>query len=474
MQHFFTRDRQFYRTLFAMLAVVALQNLVAYSVNMVDNMMLGSYSQQALSGAATVNQIFFIIQQLTIGLGNGLVAIASQYWGRQERDPIRRLSFMTIRLTLILGLIIVAVCSLFPAQILGIFTTDQAIIAQGVAYMRLIKWTFLLYMITNVFMAALRSVGVVGISFYISVVSLLVNCSINYTLIFGRFGFPEMGIAGAAIGTLIARILELLIVLIYLLKKDIKLQLFAGKRTGPMGEVPGAPAAKAAPVRPAAGGVSSDKALLSAYVKVTLPLIASYVLWAFSVPMQTAVLGHLSADAIAANSVATTFYQYLKVVVTAMSSVSAVLIGNAIGRGDLEEVRAQGRTLSVLDIGVGLVLAGLLLLFKGPLLSVYVLSDEARRMAGNIMTIMSVIMIGMSYQMPVCAGIISGAGDTGYMMRLNLIFTWGLVIPLSCLAAFVLHWPVELVVIVAQSDQIIKCLPVFLKFRRYGWIRKLT
>ncbi len=448
---FFTHDPAFFKTLFKMLLVVALQNLVAYSVNMADNIMLGSYQQDALSAASTVNQIFFMVQQFALSIGNALVVLASQYWGEGRTAPIRTLTGIALKLGVIISAILVIVCAAIPVQLLRLFTPEEAIIAEGLRYLSLIKWTFALFIMSNILMSALRSVGTVNISFYISLVSLVVNVGINYTLIFGKFGFPEMGVAGAAVGTFVARVLELVIVLVYLLKFDKKLRLFSG-----------------------GGLLKSDAGLRKDYTKVYIPIMFSQVLWGVSVPMQTAILGHLSPDAIAANSVATTFYQYLKVIVLAMSSVSAVMIGNAVGRGDMKRIKSDARTLSVIDVLIGLVLGLALFLLRYPLLSFYNLTDTATTMAIHLIVIMSFIMVGMSYQMPVSFGIIQGGGDTKFTMKVNMISTWLIVMPLSFAAAFWWKWPVEAVVLVIQSDQIFKGLPTFIRFRSYKWIKKLT
>ena len=224
---FFTRDRSFYRQLFSIFIMVALQNLVAYSVNMIDNVMMGSYSQTALSGAATVNQIFFLVQQTAISVCDANIILASQYYGQGRMSPVRKITGVSLKLGLGCGLFFAAVCGLFPVPLLHFFTRDAAIIEQGQIYLQIILFTFPLFILTNVLMAALRCVGTVKISFYISVVSLIINTCINYVLIFGRFGFPEMGIRGAAVGTLTARIAELLIVLGYVRFRDRKLQLFS-------------------------------------------------------------------------------------------------------------------------------------------------------------------------------------------------------------------------------------------------------
>ena len=404
---FFTHDREFYHSLFSMLIIVALQNVIAYSVNMADNIMLGAYSQEALSGAAVVNQVFFIVQQATIAIGDGLIVISSQYWGQHRTEPIRRITGLVFRYTMAAGLGLILVCTILGDQILRVFTSDPIILHEAHAYLNIIKYTFLLFMITQVFLAALRSVETVKIAFFNSCVSLILNIVINSTLIYGRFGFPELGVTGAAIGTITSRIVELLIVLFYLWKKDEKLKFFR---------------------EPGFSKISPE--LKADYLKNARPIMIGMLLWSVSIPMQTAILGHLSSDAIAANSVATTFYQYMKVIIVAISSVSAVLIGKSIGSGDLSRVRADGRTLSVIDLGIGILLGAVLFFTRKPLLAYYALNPAASVLANQLIVIMSLVMVGMSYQMPVSSGVLKGGGDAGFMMKMNLISTWLIVTPL--------------------------------------------
>ena len=210
------------------------------------------------------------------------------------------------------------------------------------------------------------------------------------------------------------------------------------------------------------------------YLLNARPILAGSLLWSVSIPMQTAILGHLSSDAIAANSVATTFYQYMKVIVVAISSVSAVLMGKIIGTGNLFRIRSDARTLSVIDLGIGIVLGAVLFFTRKPLLAYYALNPAATSLADHLIVIMSLVMVGMSYQMPVSGGILKGSGDSGFTLYMNLISTWLIVIPLSFAAAFWWKWPVAAVVLCLQSDQIFKCVPVYLRFCSYKWIHKLT
>lgn len=266
---FFTKDPSFYRSFFKLMTVIALQNLVAYSVNMLDNIMLGSYSQNALSGAATVNQIYFIVNQIALAIGNALIAISSQYWGSHQTKPIRKVTKAALLFSLAISAGMIALCIRIPNTLIGLFTTSPDIIREGTIYLHIIQWTFLFFMISNLLLAMLRSVETVKIAFLISVISLLVNGGINYILIFGRFGAPEMGIRGAAIGTFAARILELGIVLFYVWKKDTKVKLFDEKfRDGIIGKGSGT--------------------VWKTFFKVCIPILTSGLLWAVSLPMQTA------------------------------------------------------------------------------------------------------------------------------------------------------------------------------------------
>ena len=163
--------------------------------------------------------------------------------------------------------------------------------------------------------------------------------------------------------------MELLIVLFYVAKADKKIRLFSD------------------------GFFDGNLAMLRSFLKVGIPILTAAILWAVSVPLQTAILGHLSSDAIAANSVSTTFYQYLKVIVSALASASAVMIGNSIGAGNLTRVRSDARTLSMIDICIGLLLALILYVVRTPLLSMYRLTPEAMVLADHFMLIMSVVMI---------------------------------------------------------------------------------
>ena len=198
-------NKQFYKRFCALYIMLVLQNVVTLSVNLLDNMMIGSYSEIALSGVAAVNQIQFVYQQLLMALGDGLVIFCSQYWGKRQTEPMKKIAASAMQIGVLFATVLFLLMSVFPHKVVGIFTPDQGIIQQGVEYLSIVRFTFLFFAVTQILLATLRSVEIVRIALYLSFISLATNGGINWLLIYGNLGAPEMGVAGAAVGTLVAR-----------------------------------------------------------------------------------------------------------------------------------------------------------------------------------------------------------------------------------------------------------------------------
>lgn len=219
----FVKDSKFYRTFFSMTGIIALQNLITFAVNLADNIMIGGYSQDALSGVAMVNQIQFLLQMLVMGTGNGIVVLGSQYWGKKELTPIRKVTSVGLLIGIAISAVMVLLVYCFPTQTLGLLTDEQAVIREGSKYLVIICFSYVLFAITNILLCSLRSVETVRIGFVVNLTALVVNIILNYGLIYGNLGLPELGVEGAAIATLIARIVEFLIVTGYVLFFDRKI-----------------------------------------------------------------------------------------------------------------------------------------------------------------------------------------------------------------------------------------------------------
>ena len=446
----FVKDKPFYKAFFSMTAIIALQNLITFAVNLADNVMIGGYSQDALSGVAMVNQIQFLLQMVVGGIGNGITVLGAQYWGKKQIEPIRRVTSIGMVLAIGASALMMLAVYFFPSQVLSLLTNEQAVIAEGKKYLVIICYSYILFAITNVLLASLRSVETVRIGFVVTLTALVVNVILNYGLIYGRLGMPELGVEGAAIATLASRIVEFLIVVIYALLFDKKI----GWKPKDL--------------------LHLDGSLFRDYIRVGMPLILSSSIWGLAMSAQTAILGRMGGETIAANSIATTIFQVITVVTYGSASASSVVIGKAVGEGDIPRVKAYSKTLQIIYIFIGILTGLVLWLCKDFIISLYSITEETRVLTVQFIAVLSVTVIGTSYQCACLTGIVTGGGDTKFVLINDLIHQWLIVIPSAFLSAFVFHAPLWVTFACLKSDQVLKCFVAIVKVNRYKWIRVLT
>lgn len=446
----FTRDKSFYRTFFPLLAVVSLQQLAALAVNMADNIMLGSYSELALSGATLVNQIQFILQQIAVGIGMGIVVLASRYWGQKRTEPIKKIISLGVKIGLVVGVVFFLAAQLWPHAILSLFIEEEAVIAEGMRYLKVVSWTYIVFSVSNSLMYALQSVETAMIGTVMSVSTIIINVCLNYCLIFGNLGAPELGVVGAAVATLVSRAVELIIILVYVLVIDKKLKMKLREL------------------------LRLDLTYLRSYCRVAAPITISGALWGVAQGAQTAILGHIGATVIAANSIAVIISQIFAVVGMSCASVGSVVTGKTIGAGRVDKVRGYAKTMQTLFLLLGLVSGALLFLCKDVIVSQYAVSEETRHLALQFITVLSITTVGTCYEFPVESGIIAGGGMTSYTAWVDNIFMWLFTIPAAFLSAFVFEFSPVVTFWFLKADQLLKCIPNFIVCNRYRWVKTLT
>ncbi len=314
--------------------------------------------------------------------------------------------------------------------------------------MRVIRFTYLFFAITQILLATLRTVEVVKIAFVLSVMTFFVNCGINYVLIFGNFGAPRLGTTGAAIGTLTARILECVVLIFYISRKEKNLNL--------------------------SDYLHFDRMLAKDYFKLTTPMLFVQGLWGVNTALQTVILGHMTTAAIAANSAASTLFLMVKSTAVGASSTASVIIGKAVGEGDMAKVKRYSNRLQKMFLVIGICSGIFLFFLRIPVLSLYNLEPETMKMANTFLIILSIVDVGMSYQMPTNSGIIRGGGNAMFVVKMDLISIYLIVLPLSFFMAFVVKASPAVVVCCLNADQIFKCVPAFLESHYGNWVRKLT
>ena len=443
------KEKSFYKSFMILALSLALQNLLTYGVNMMDAVMLGRYSQNAMGGVSLCNQVQYLLQMLVVGAGEGAVVLGSQYWGKGNLKPIPHIIGVALRFGGSLAVILFGVVFLFPTQLLRLLSNDSAVIAEGQKYFQIICFTYIIFTVTNILVASLRSIGIVKIGYIISGSTLVINVCLNYCLIYGNLGFPELGVSGAAIATLVSRCVELLIVIYYLKYKEHRLNLTLAKL------------------------LHIDTSYMRDYSRVSAPVLINQSLWGLAQMVQTGILGHLGGDVTAANAIAVQVFQVLSVVAYGAASASGIVVGRTIGAGNEQRLRPLVHTLQVLFIIIGICSGFLIFILRVPILMIFggTLTEQAHELSMQFMLVLSITTVGTAYQMACDNGIIRGGGDTTFSAKMNLISMWLIIVPFSAMAAFWWKCAPVVVFFLLKWDQLYKAIPVVLRLRSWKWVK---
>lgn len=444
-------DKQnFYRKVFALVIPMALQNLINVGVTATDVVMLGKVGEKVLSGCSLGGQVFFIFSLFLFGIASGVSVLTAQYWGKKDVEAIERLLGIVLGLAAGAGFLFMAVTVAFPEYIMHIFTNEPEVIAQGVKYLRIVAFTYPLAAISMTYLSLVRSTERVMISTLVYGCSLLANFCINAVLIFGLFGAPKLGIVGAAIGTLVARFLELLMMLFYAyrINRTVRIRLSCI--------------------------FHMDRQLLRDFWHYSGPVVINELFWGAGYSANAAIVGHLGSSAVAANSVAHVTRQLAMVVVFGIGNATAIMIGKAIGENRKDLAQEYAKRLLHLSVAGGLA-GGLLILCLRPLIVAGLGFDGLT--ASYMRTFLFMMACYVTCQAVNTTGIVGifrSGGDTRFGMVLDLCSMWGCSILLGAFAAFVLKLPVVVVYAILLSDEVVKLPFVFVRYRQKKWLKNVT
>ena len=445
------RDKEFYKRLFLLALPLAGQSILALSVNLADNIMVGQLGDTALSGVYVANQWNNLLQKFIQGFCTASLVIATQYWGRRDIDSIKTISAMTAKFCLFTGVVFFIMAFVFPRWLLGMYTNEAAVIEESVRYMRIVCFSYLFYCVTEVLMASMRCVETVGIGLYISISTLIINIVLNYLLIFGKFGLPKMGIQGAAVATLVARAVETSIMVYYVKVKDCKLGL------------------KLSDI------LRHSRVLLKDYIRYGIPIFAGSAMWGVNMTVQSSIIGRLGESAISAVSISNNMFEIVSVAMYGVSSATGIIIGKTVGSGDYELVKKYTKTLQLVFIGMGIG-TGILMYSSHWLIPVLypTITGETARVVYQLICVLSVMVLGTAYQVSCLTGIVRAGGCTHFVFVNDTIFIWCVLIPSGLLAAFVFDAPAWVVFACLKCDQILKCIVAVVKVNRFNWIKNIT
>ena len=445
-----TKDKSFYKSLILLAIPIALQNLVTFSVNLADSIMVGTLGDAAVSGMYMGNQIQTLLQVFSGGIEGAILILAAQYWGKRDTESIRKIVAIGIRFSLIVGAVLTLICALFPSEVISIFAKDSAIIETGAKYLRIVCFSYLFFCITQSLIAAMRSVEIARIGLYVSLCSLGVNVGLNYVMIFGKFGFPAMGVEGAALATLIARIVETIIISIYVLAYDKKLCLKILDLS------------------------KTDRILLRDFIRYGLPIIAGQLVWATNMLTSSAIMGRQTTDgAVTAMSIANTVNNLAYVVMNGMAGAVGIITGKTIGAGLRDKMREYAKTVQLIFLSLGIITGLTVFLIRDPFISLYAVSEAAVIEATKYINVLSITIIGTCYQAACLFGLVKSGGDISFVFKNDFVFVFFVVLP-SAIIATIFGAPAWVVFACLKCDQIFKCIVAVVKINRYNWMKNLT
>ncbi len=448
------RERSFYKNVLLIAVPIALQNLLVNITALADSVMLGRADESGvlLSAASLANQPFFLLTMICFGLSGAATVLNSQYWGRGNLEAIRKIISLTLKLAAAFAVVLGIAVLVFPEFVMRLYSGKPEIIELGSQYLRILGWAYLLFALSNTMICCLRSVEIVFISVIVNLCSFATNVFLNWVLIGGNLGAPALGIRGAAIATLTARIIEFTITFLYVLHFDKKLR-FRLKDI-----------------------LSFDKVLLGDLVRHGSPVFINEVLWSLGITVQAAILGHITygaGDPVAANSIASNVQQLCTVVIFGIANAAAVVVGKSIGERNMEEARRRAYTLNLLSYGVGVISCVIILLLRNAAISLFNVVAETKDLAGELIVVTAFVAFFVSPAAVNIVGVLRGSGDTRFCLITEMVVLWCIAVPAGLIASFMML-PVPLVLVCMKLDEPAKVLACAVRRRGDKWIRIVT
>ncbi len=440
----------FYRALLSLALPLLLQNLMNSAVSAADTLMLGFVGQNQLAASSLAGNLQFLVNMFIYGIGSGSSVLIAQYWGRKDYDTIERTIGIALRFTLVVGLVFSCAAIFFPASVMRIYTTETDLIHYGVQYLRIVGFGYFVNAFTQVYISSQRSMERVMFGTTVNLIAMFLNVILNACFIFGFGPFPELGIVGVAIATLISQLTSFAI------------SVFDASKAGKLVRV------RIAYI------FAQKKELFRDFVKYTLPALGNDFSWGLGFSMYSVILGRLGSDVVAANSYAGTIRSLSTVLCFALANACAIIMGKTMGENKLDEARVQGRRFLVQSIVTGCLAGLFIFVVRGFVVGAVNLTEISKNYLNLMLLISSVNVIGQSVNTMCMCGIFRSGGDTRYGFICDTCVMWIYGVGLGLLCAFVFKLPPIWVYFVLFMDETVKMIPNFIRYTQKKWVRNIT
>ncbi len=446
----FIKDKDFYKRVLMIAVPITLQSLITFAINMMDTVMVGQLGEIPLSAVSISGQIFFVTTILCFGISGGGAVLTSQYWGKNDKESVSKTLSLILKINIIMGIIVMLLSIMIPGTLLRLYNNDASVIDEGISYLRTAALMYPLFCITTGIAIIFRTVSQIKISVIANCAAFILNVFFNWVLIFGYLGMPKLGLRGAAIATVIARFVECIIMVSYLLFKDKKIKFKISQL------------------------FKFDKLIFKQYLKSGINILISDAILVAGLTSLTMILGRLGPEMIAANSICSIVIQLSTITISGIGNSGLVIIGNTIGEGNIEKAKKLSKKFLVISIITGIIAAVIISLTKHIAFDFYNVGQTTKEIAYKLMDGAAFIVIFQVPSVVLTKGILRGGGDTKFLLLADVIFLWILSIPLGMIAAFWLKLSPALIYICLKSDEIIKS--IWCTFRMFGnkWIKDVT
>ena len=447
MSRLFVKEKSFYKLILSIAVPVVLQNMITIGVNIMDTLMLGNYGEVQLSASSLANEFINIYHIMCMGMSMGAAVLTAQYYGADNNPSLKKIVTIVLRMGLVIAAAFTVVTLLFPEELMRLYTPDEAVIEKGVLYFRISAVTYVLLGVSLILTNILRTVHQVRFPLVLSIVTFFVNVFFNWVFIYGRLGAPEMQIEGAALGTVIARLVECGSLVTYFFVFDKRI----GYRIKDLFMKCG------------------DH--VRVYITYAIPVMVSDTLLALGNSAVSIIMGHIGASFVAANSIISQTVRLSTVFNQGLSSASSVITGNTLGKGERDKAYHQGVTFLCLSILIGLAAAVIILLISPLLVESFNITQETKGIAYQLMASVSVMMVFQTVQSVLTKGVLRGGGDTRFLMLADILFLWLASIPLGYLCGLVWHLSPFWIYAALKIDWVIKSVWCIFRLRSKKWIR---
>ena len=442
-------DKQFNKELTALAIPFALQGLLNALVGASDALMLGRLTQESIAAVSLANQISFVMSLFISAVVGAVGVLVAQYYGKGDYECVKKLLCMSIRYVFVITLVFFALAFLAPEQLMRIFTDEAALIHIGAGYLRIVSFSYLFLGLTQCYLMLMKIDGRAKMSVWISAVTVIVDMVVDFFLIYGFGKIPALGANGSAYSTIAVEVIAFVWCVVASFEKG---------RIHPNGK----------------SMLYFSKQLEKDMLIVALPMLASCLSWGLSISVHSVIIGHLGTDATAAYSVTNVATGLIQCLSHGFASGAGVMIGGLLGRNLLEKAKDYGKRFWNVSLFCGIANAVLLCII-GPLVYIfYVLEPLAKSYLVMMIAFNILYMFAYSFNTVFTCGVFPAGGDAIYDAISVFIATWCLALPLSLVGCFIFHWPVMVVYVVMCADEIVKVPFLYMRYKKYIWLKNLT